>query len=318
MDTQESIAPEEATVDRKELLAQQFDSVEAVSAPEPAKTEAPVEAAAEAPAEEEPVWSRPPSSWKSEYKEKWSTADPDFRKYVWQREDEMRAGVQPLLSKAEYAEKMQKAVEPYMTTIQGLGIDAAAAVQALMQTDHNLRTLPQQQKVAYLAQLAAQYGINLGEADPALQGEAVNPTIYALQNELNNVRGEVVGWKQQQEAAQNQILEAEISAFAKKAEHFEEVRPTMIQLLNSGVASNLEDAYEKATRLNDTIFDRIAQGRQAQAEAAKREAADKAAKAAKAAAVSVRSSTPGVRTPTKAQDRRSMLLEQLDNINERF
>lgn len=316
MDTQESIAPEEATVDRKELLAQQFDSVEAAPAPEPAQTEAPVEAAAEP--EEEPVWSRPPSSWKSEYKEKWSTADPDFRKYVWQREDEMRAGVQPLLSKAEYAEKMQKAVEPYMTTIQGLGIDAASAVQALMQTDHNLRTLPQQQKVAYLAQLAAQYGINLGEADPASQGEAVNPTIYALQNELNNVRGEVVGWKQQQEAAQNQILEAEISAFAKKAEHFEEVRPTMIQLLNSGVASNLEDAYEKATRLNDTIFDRIAQGRQAQAEAAKREAADKAAKAAKAAAVSVRSSTPGVRTPTKAQDRRSMLLEQLDNINERF
>jgi len=316
VDTQESIAPEEATVDRKELLAQQFDSVEAAPAPEPAKTEAPVEAAPEA--EEEPVWSRPPSSWKSEYKEKWSTADPDFRKYVWQREDEMRAGVQPLLGKAEYAEKMQKAVEPYMTTIQGLGIDPASAVQALMQTDHNLRTLPQQQKVAYLAQLAAQYGINLGEADAALQGEAVNPTIYALQNELNNVRGEVVGWKQQQEAAQNQILEAEISAFAKKAEHFEEVRPTMIQLLNSGVASNLEDAYEKATRLNDTIFDRIAQGRQAQAEAAKREAADKAAKAAKAAAVSVRSSTPGVRTPTKAQDRRSMLLEQLDNINERF
>jgi len=316
VDTQESIAPEEATVDRKELLAQQFDSVEAAPAPEPAKTEAPAEAAPEA--EEEPVWSRPPSSWKSEYKEKWSTADPDFRKYVWQREDEMRAGVQPLLGKAEYAERMQKAVEPYMTTIQGLGIDPASAVQALMQTDHNLRTLPQQQKVAYLAQLAAQYGINLGEADTASQGEFVNPTIYALQNELNNVRGEVVGWKQQQEAAQNQILEAEISAFAKKAEHFEEVRPTMIQLLNSGVASNLEDAYEKATRLNDTIFDRIAQGRQAQAEAAKREAADKAAKAAKAAAVSVRSSTPGVRTPTKAQDRRSMLLEQLDNINERF
>ena len=45
MDTQESIAPEEATVDRKELLAQQFDSVEAAPAPEPAKTEAPVEAA---------------------------------------------------------------------------------------------------------------------------------------------------------------------------------------------------------------------------------------------------------------------------------
>ena len=316
MDTQESIAPEEATVDRKELLSQQFDDVE--SNPEPAIAASPQPTTDALEEEEEPVWNRLPSSWKGEYKEKWSTADPDFRKYVWQREDEMRAGVQPLLGKAEYAEKMQQAVEPYLATIQGLGIDAPTAVQSLMQADHILRTAPPQQKAAYLAQLASQYGINLGEVDYTLQGGPVDPTIYALQNELNNIRGEVVGWKQHQEDVQNQTLMSEISAFAEKAEHFEEVRPTMIQLLNSGVASNLEDAYEKATRLNDTIFDRIAQGRQAQSETARREAANKAAKAAKAAAVSVRSSTPGARTPTKAQERRSMLIEQFDNINERF
>ena len=92
----------------------------------------------------------------------------------------------------------------------------------------------------------------------------------------------------------------------------------MIQLLNSGVAKDLEDAYNKAVRLDTELFDRTQKASQAQAEAAKREASNKAAKAARAAAVSVRSSTPGVNTATKAQDRRSMLLEQFDNLNERF
>ena len=41
-------------------------------------------------------------------------------------------------------------------------------------------------------------------------------------------------------------------------------------------------------------------------------------KAAKSAAVSVRSSTPGAPAPTKAQDRRSFLEEQFNQLNERF
>jgi len=64
------------------------------------------------------------------------------------------------------------------------------------------------------------------------------------------VRGEVMGWKQQQEMQQNQQLLGEINQFSMKADHFEEARPTMIQLLQSGMAETLEEAYEKAIRLN--------------------------------------------------------------------
>jgi hypothetical protein len=169
-----------------------------------------------------------------------------------------------------------------------------------------------------LAQLASQYGINLGEIDPYSQPGPVDPAVYQLQNELNNIRGEVVGWKQQQEQAQNQALQAEINDFAETADHFEDVRPTMISLLQGGVATTLEEAYEKAIRLDDNIYSEIQKSLQAQNDVAKRDAANKAAKAAKAAAVSVRSSTPGGQPTAKAQDRRSMLFEQFDNMNERF
>jgi hypothetical protein len=296
---------------RRELLSQQFDEVQ---------NEAPVEAVRtqeqpnlEPPAEP-PVWERPPASWKKDYHEAWTTADPKLKEYAWKREEEMRAGVQPLLTKAQYADQMQQAIEPYMNNIRGLGIEAPQAVKALMEADNVLRHGSPQQKQAYFAQLAQQYGINMSD----VQIQPTDPNFYAIQNELAQVRGEVLNWKQAQENAQNEALLSEINQFQSKAEYFEEARPTMIQLLNSGVAKDLDDAYQKAIRLDNDLFTKHQQASQGQADAAKREASNRAAKAARAAAVSVKSSTPGAATSTKAQDRRSLLMEQFDNLNERF
>jgi len=315
MDTQESpFENEEAKIDRKELLEQQFDEVASEQA-DPVQFE---KTRTSEPEVEEPVWKRPPSSWKRDYHEVWQTADDRLKEYAWQREEEMRKGVEPLMGKAQFADKMQRVMQPYEQTIRGLGMEPEAAVEALMRADYTLRNAPADQKRNYLAQLANEYGINLGDVDPYLQPGPVDPVVYQLQNELNNIRGEVVGWKQQQEQAQNQALRAEIDVFAQTADYFEEVRPTMISLLQGCVATTLEEAYEKAIRLDDSVYSEIQKGRQAQEDAAKRNAANRAAKAAKAAAVSVRSSTPGGQPTTKAQDRRSMLFEQFDNMNERF
>jgi hypothetical protein len=297
--------------DRRELLSQQFDEVQNETPVEAVRTQP--EPNLEPPAEP-PVWERPPASWKKDYHEAWTTADPRLKEYAWKREEEMRAGVQPLLSKAQYADQMQQAIEPYMNNIRGLGIEAPQAVKALMEADNVLRHGSPQQKQAYFAQLAQQYGINMGD----VQIQPTDPNFHAIQNELAQVRGEVLNWKQQQENAQNQALLSEINQFQAKAEYFEEARPTMIQLLNSGVAQDLQDAYDKAVRLDNDLFTKHQQASQGQADAAKREASNRAAKAARAAAVSVKSSTPGAATATKAQDRRSMLMQQFDNMNERF
>lgn len=297
--------------DRRELLSQQFDEVQNETPVEQVRTQ---EAPELKPPAEPPVWERPPASWKKDYHEAWTTADPKLKEYAWKREEEMKAGVQPLLSKAQFADQMQQAIEPYMQNIRGLGIEAPQAVKALMEADNVLRHGSPQQKQVYFAQLAQQYGINMGD----VQIQPTDPNFYAIQNELAQVRGEVLNWKQAQETAQNQALLQEINQFQTKAEYFEEARPTMIQLLNSGVAKDLDDAYQKAIRLDNDLFTKHQQASQGAADAAKREASNRAAKAAKAAAVSVKSSTPGAATSTKAQDRRSLLAEQFDNLNERF
>ena len=319
MDTTEPIVPTEAPDNRRELLSQQFDEV---AQAEPAKFERndtgkfaatngkPVEEPTE-----EPVWKRAPASWKKDYHDVWQTADPRMQEYAWQREEQMRKGVEPLISKAQFADQINEVVSPYLQTIQGMGLDTPKAVKALLEADHMLRTSNGQDKLQLFSRLAQQYGVNLNEVNFQ---QGVDPTIYALQNELNNVRGEVNGWKQQQEQAQNQQLLGEIEKFSSKAEHFEEARPTMIQLLQSGVAQTLEDAYEKAVRLDPELFDSVQVSRQAELDNAKRVAADRAAKSARANAVSVKSSTPGMATKNNAQDRRSLLAEQFDQITARL
>ena len=328
---------QEAPVDRKELLSQQFDEAEKAAPEKPvaatnakpvasAGRDATGKFAATAPgapapeAAETPVWKRAPASWKKEFHEVWNTADPRLQEYAFQREEQMRAGVQPLLSKAEFADSVQKVVDPYISTIKGMGIDAPTAIKGLLEADHILRYSEPQQKLAYLQQLARHYGVDLGQmagADPQ-PGSAPDSNFYALASQLNEVRGEIKTWKDQQEAVQNQALMSDVLDFSQKNEHFEAARPIMISLLQSGQAETLDEAYKKALRLDDNLFEMTQNAQQAQAVSSKRVAADRAAKSARAAAVSVRSSTPGTHTATKAQDRRSMLLEQFDNLSERL
>lgn len=332
----QAIVSVENSDSRRDLLAQQLD--EMAEAPEPVQEKP---AAAVNPESEiksrdisgryakagsddagkpadEPVWRRPPASWKKDQHEVWNAADPKMQEYTHQREAQMRAGIEPYEAKARFADQMHQAMRPYMQTIQGLGIEPHHAVQALMQADHTLRHSSPQDKLTYFAQLARQYGVNLGQMGELPQQNPVDPQVYALQNELNAVRGEVLGWKQQQEQTMNSALLGEIDKFAQTAEHFEEARPAMIQLLQGGMAADLQEAYDKALRLDPNLFGAITQSRQAEVGAQKRAAANRAAKSARATAVSVRSSTPGAQTTTKNQDRRSLLAEQFDAMNERL
>jgi hypothetical protein len=316
---------EQPEADRRAILEQGFEAAEKG---EPIEASGRDDRGRFAPKAEEPqqeaeppVWRRPPASWRKDYHEVWQKADPKMQEYAWQREEQMRAGVEPLLAKAQFADTMQQAIEPYLPTIQGMGLTPEKAVSALMQADYTLRTAPPQQKMQLFAQLAQSYGINLGAmgANPqAAPQNSVDPLVWQLQNELNNVRGEVMGWKQQQEMQQNQQLLGEINQFSLKADHFEEARPTMIQLLQSGMAETLEEAYDKAIRLNPDLFEQVSKAQQAEQAAKQAKEYNRAAKAARAAAVSVRSATPSANTAPKAANRRALLEEAFSETETRL
>ena len=313
--------------DRRAILEQGFDAAEkGEPIPSVARDEAgrfaPKAQEAPEPPADPPVWERPPASWKKDYHQQWGTIDPKVREYVWQREEQMRKGVEPLLTKAQFADAMNQAIEPYRETIRGLGIPEHEAVAALMKADYTLRTTADPAaRAAYFQQLAQAYGVNLGGSQNAPQANArqgIDPLVWQLQNELNQVRGEVMGWKQQQEMVENQTLLGEIENFSQKAEYFEDARPVMIQLLQSGMAQTLDEAYEKAIRLDSALFERVQSAQQAEAQAKAAQSANRAAKVARAAAVSVRSATPGTNTAPKAATRRAILEEALAETESRL
>lgn len=273
-----------------------------------------VEAAVE-PAVQDPVWKRPPASWKKDYHEVWSTADDRLKEYAWQREEQMKAGVEPLKSKAQFADSIQAVIEPYAPLMKGLGVDAPTVIKEFFNADRVLRSSPQQEKLAYLVKLAQNYGVDLRPlTGQTIQVPNVDPNFSALMNELNQLKGEVKTRWEREEEAQNQVLVSDIQKFAQVHEHFETVKPYMISLLQSGHAETLDEAYKKAIRLDDSLFESEVNAAK-QADVVEK---DKKAKQARSAAVSVRSSTPGTTATPKAQGRREALAEAFGNVDSRL
>ena len=326
---------DDAVSDRREILSQQFDEAAAASvapvdpvAEKPAVSrdaagkfaaQAATGGAAPEPEAEPPAWHRPPQSWKKEKHGLWDTAAPELREYAFQREEEMRNGVLPLQEKARFADSMQAAVEPYLPTIRGLGVDAPTAVRALLEADRMLRSSAPQERLAYLRQLAHNYGIDLSGASETPEN---NPQVDArysdLANQVNQIRGQWQAERDAAAAAEDRALQEDISKFSSTHEHFETLKPEMIRLLNGGSADSIEEAYKKAMRLDDGLFESSQKSLQDATAIDKRVAADRAAKSARAAAVSVRGSTPGAKQATKATDRRSILEDQFSGLSERL
>lgn len=338
------VAPPEDKPDRREALAAALDAAEAAPTPEAVVEGAPVVderrrdekgqflpaepvvegAVAETPPEpvEEPVWKRPPASWRKDRHELWATAASDPKlaplvEYAFQREEEMKRGIEDIIPKAKFADQVNLAMEPFRENIKASGVEPVQALQSLMVADHQLRSLPVEQKAAYGLGLLAQYGVPIEAIYNALANPQpqIPPGYVPVQNVQNIVRNEISGWEQSQQDAR---LAAEIEVFRADKPDFDDLKPAMSALLEKGIAPDLASAYEKAKRLDDGAFAKMQEGLQAQAIADRAAAADKAAKAARAAAVSVRSSTPGARPATNAKDRRSVIAEQLDSLNERF
>lgn len=296
----------------------------------PQVEDAPVEVEASEPVEEyKPVVARP-TTWKKEYLPLWDKMDrgenltpEEARKmleYSTQRESEYKKGVSAYKAEADNARALTEAISPFVPELQKNGIHPAAWINNLGRAHMILSQAPYQQKVELFNKLAQDYGIDLNLAH---SGENTtqyqDPQAYALQQQIQQLQQQVqqVGsWKQQQE---NQVLMSEIERFSSdvdKHPHFEAVREQMAQLLENGLANDLESAYAKAVRLNDEVW-QTEQNRLLQHATNQASQAQRVAKA-KAAAVSPKSVTPNVSAQaTDKKDRRSILAEQMGELGSR-
>lgn len=232
-----------------------------------------------------------PSSWRKEYHEHWDKLDPTLQKYINQRESDYAKGVSMYKQNWDEVAPIKQAIEPFMQTLQQNNLDPAQWISSLGNAHSQLVYGSPEQKMQMFAKLANDYGIDLRQfAGGEQQGQAAayNPQFSSLANELNQLKSELSSYKTLQEQQQAAVVQNEIQEFAGKHSHFEEVRETMGTLIQSGMASTLEEAYNKAIRLNDEVWQQHQQAQQAAAAQEKQRAiAEKKAKA-----VSPKSNSP--------------------------
>ena len=249
-----------------------------------------------------------PSSWKKDYEQDWETLPDKIREYINEREGQYAKGVSTYKNQWDQAQPFYEAVQPFIPELQQYNINPAQWIQNLGNAHRTLVLGTPDQKLQMFAQLANQYGIPL----EALTGQQANPQFSMLANELNQIKNQWTTFQQTQQQQEQAALNNEIQTFAANAPHFEALRETMAQLLQSGMAEDLQGAYDKAMRLHDDIWQQQ-QAEQAKAAELERQ---KALSAKKAKAVSPKSASPtGMQTSgTGKKSLRDQLAESVESV----
>jgi hypothetical protein len=265
-----------------------------------------------------------PTTWKKEYVEVWNKMQEGkpldkeefakFAEYANQRESEYKKGVSAYKAEADNARQLTEAIGPFVPELQQQGIHPVAWINNLGRAHMVLSKAPYEQKVQMFHRLAQDYGIQLNQDALQMPEQAyVDPYQQQLMQQLQATQQQVYQLSAIREQEENTRLTQEISRVSSNKErfpHFEMVREDMAQLLERGLAQDLESAYAKAVRMNDEAYkleqDKLLKSANTQASKAQQVAK------AKATAVSPRSVTPsGQVKSTDAKDRRSLLMANL-------
>lgn len=243
---------------------------------------------------------KPPKSWKKDYHADWEKIDPKVADYINQREGEYAKGVSTYKSEYDRLAPLGDAIAPFLPDLQQNGIDPARFVSQLANAHKALTSAAPEQKLGMFLKLAQDYQVPLQSLfQQGNDGKVYfNPQVQPYQPPATQVdvaklvdakiaelysKQQIQGFEQQRDATGNPVHP-----------HYETVRETMAQLLDAGLADDLESAYSQALAL-PRHAELVAAERQQREAADKAEQAKKAAEAAARArqkAVSPRTATP--------------------------
>lgn len=276
-----------------------------------------------APVEEEsevaPVEARqPPSSWRANVREQFAALPVDVQDEVLRREADFHKGIEQYRQDADYGRNLKSVLSPYQNDFAALGVSESQAVGTLLNYERTLRLGSPEQKLAVFQNMLNSYGVPV-EALVSDDGDVRQTAILnaSLTSRLNQLEQQLHGFTaSQQSQVQAQVTDV-ITKFASDPANkwFNDVREDMGRLLESGIASDIKDAYDKACNLRPDIRAAISAQQQNEAdEKRQKEAAQRVAQAKKSASVNVRQSgqKPAVNNRPRTID------ETLNDVYERL
>jgi len=281
-DSVEEVAVEESQ-STHDIIGRELDKLEE-SAPAENREEVPQEEVKTTSSERSP-W----KSWKAEAAAELEKLPETVQKHIIEREEQFHKGIEQYKSAANFAKSIDKSIAPYRGYLDEMQVAPDIAFFNLLKTEHTLRRGSYQEKAEMLMKLAHDYQIDMNQ----LAGLPYDPTMHNLKAQLDEKERQLRDASEFKQSHEDAQIQSKISDFAQQHEYFTEVQSTMADLLERGLANDLDDAYEKALRLNDNTFQKVYAQQQGGGNRQNLTQADQAAKAAKAAAVSVKGSPAG-------------------------
>lgn len=254
-----------------------------------------------------------PSSWKKDFDEHWNTLDPKLAEYIHQREREYASGVSTYKGEAENARQLNEAIAPFLPNLQKHGLQPTQWIRNLGIAHERLALGSPQEKLHMAGRLIRDYGI-----DPqALFQELSNPQQIHQQAAPQVDFDSLIEQKLSQKEAQSE-LNRFMTEIPEKYPHFEEVKATMIGLLQAELASDYKSAYEAALRhpFHAALFESLQEQQRQQKEAEAAQRSQAVVNRARLQAVSPKSSTPAGNMATQSgkQSLRGALESAFDQV----
>jgi|SRR5262245_1150674 len=266
---------------------------------------------------------RAPASWRPAIREHWGKLPAEVQQEVVRREVEVGRALQESAHARQGLAAVQQVLAPYANNIQASGTDALTAMNNFFQADHTLRHGSMQEKAQLIANVIKNYGVDVQALDTVLAGQPFQADPNSaladqLRREMAAQLQPMQTYFQQMQGRRAQAMQqiqheagSEVQSFGQddKHEFFEDVRHDMADIMDlytaRGQTISLQEAYDRAIRLNPHTSEIV--GKREVAERA--QAAAQAAQRARRAAASIGGSPAPAGRPGPATDDRRAAIE---------
>lgn len=217
---------------------------EPVEAAEPAK-EAPKAPEAPKVAEDKGPLSEPPTRFSADAKAAWKDAPEPVKGEIKRAITELETGLRRY-------QQVVEPLKPYVDMAAKSGTTVHEALDRYVRMEQALRTDP----ATGLRALAQNMGMTPADMASILTGQAAqgdqtkDRQIVGLTNKIQQLEAKLGEIGQSVTQTREQAIQEQVASFAKDRPRFDELAPEIARMLQTGYASDLADAYEKADRLN--------------------------------------------------------------------
>ncbi len=195
---------------------------------------------------------KPPSQWKPQVREKWSQIPREVQEEILRRESDNLRLVGAVGQKIKLADEVSHHIAPFAEQLQARNVPPQEFLSDVFTTVRTLAHGQQNDKAMVIANMIQAYGVDLRVLDSVLHQRLSAPPPHPEVLEARRLaaqaqaalRSRAVQEETQASTEANQVL----AAFAAdpKNEFFDDVRFLVADLLESGQAKTLDEAYSAA------------------------------------------------------------------------